>query len=183
MYPINIVRIGNKSISKDKLYQIVNKVIAMRSNGVSQQEIAERIGTERTFISRLENLGEVRKGRSVAFVAFPVENKDEVTAVLNRYGVNFQLVMTERERLAFVEERSGTELLNSIMNWIVRGRQCDTIVIFASDKRSKMIEALVDCQVIRKHIGISPITEDVYIPLDDIEEVMESLQLIKEGQK
>ena len=153
---MDIVRVGNKSIDKDRLYQIIDKIIDMRSKGVSQQDIADRIGTDRTFVSRLESLGEVRKGDSVAFVAFPVENKQEIIEILDRYGVNFHLVMTEEERLAFVDERSGRELLNSIMDWIVKARQCDTVVIFASDKRSKLIEALVDCQVIRKHIGHLP---------------------------
>ncbi|MDD2573110.1 MAG: transcriptional regulator [Bacillota bacterium] len=178
---MDIVRVGNKSINKDKLYQIIDKIIEMRSKGVSQQDVAGRIGTDRTFVSRLESLGEVRKGDSVAFVAFPVENKQEIIELLDSYGVNFHLVMTEEERLAFVGERSGTELLNSIMDWIVKARQCDTVVIFASDKRSKLIEALVDCQVIRKHIGESPITRDVFIPPQDIIEVMEALQYNREG--
>ncbi|MGI6703892.1 MAG: transcriptional regulator [Clostridia bacterium] len=178
---MDIVRVGNKSIDKDRLYQIIDKIIDMRSKGVSQQDIADRIGTDRTFVSRLESLGEVRKGDSVAFVAFPVENKQEIIEILDRYGVNFHLVMTEEERLAFVDERSGRELLNSIMDWIVKARQCDTVVIFASDKRSKLIEALVDCQVIRKHIGASPITRGVYIPSQDIIEVLNALQYNREG--
>lgn len=148
----------------------------LRSKGVSQQDIADRIGTDRTFVSRLESLGEVRKGESVAFVAFPVENKQEIIDVLNEYGVNFHLIMTEAERLDFVSQKSGTELLNCIMDLIIRARQCDTVVVFASDKRSKLIEALVDCQVIRRNIGTSPITRDVYIPPQDVIEILEALQ-------
>ncbi|HQA47691.1 MAG TPA: transcriptional regulator, partial [Bacillota bacterium] len=108
--------------------------------------------------------------------------KQEITGILDRYGVNFYLIMTEEERLAFVREKTGTELLNSIMDLIVQARQCDTVVIFASDKRGKLIEALVDCQVIRRDIGTSPITRDVYIPPQDIIEVMETLQYDREGQ-
>src|SRR5690554_1389445 len=133
---MKIVRIGSKTINKDKIYQIIDKIMDMRIKGVSQQDIADRIGTERSFVSRLESLGEVRKGDSVAFVAFPVKNKQEIVKLLDHYGVNFHLIMTEQERLAFVEERSGTQLLNTIMDLIVRARQCDTVVIFASDKRS-----------------------------------------------
>ncbi len=180
---MEIVRIGNKSISKERLYQIVDKIITMRKNGVSQQEAAERVGTHRTFVSRLENLGEIRKGRSIAFVAFPVENKKEIARLLNSYAVNFHLVMTERERLGFVRERNGIELLDAIMDWILKARGCDTVIIFASDKRGKLIEALVDCQVIRRDIGASPITEDVYIPLRDIRAIFEALQFAKEDQK
>ena len=95
MFKINIVRIGSKAINKDKLYQTIDKIIEMRSKGVSQQEIADRIGTDRTFVSRLESLGEVRKGESIAFVAFPVKNKQEITGILDRFGVNFYLIMTE----------------------------------------------------------------------------------------
>ena len=179
---MGIVRVGSKSIDKDKLHQIVDEIVDLRSRGVSQQEIADRIGTDRTFVSRLESLGEVRKGESIAFVAFPVKNKQEIIRLLDDYGVNFRLIMTEEERLAFVGEKSGTELLNSIMDLIVKARQCDTVVVFASDKRSKLIEALVDCRVIRRNIGISPITSDVYIPLQDIIEVMEALKYDGEGQ-
>ncbi len=182
MFQINIVRIGSKAINKDKLYQTIDKIMELRSRGVSQQEIADRIGTDRTFVSRLESLGEVRKGESIAFVAFPVKNKQEITDILDRYGVNFYLIMTEDERLAFVREKTGTELLNSIMDLIVQARQCDTVVIFASDKRGKLIEALVDSQVIRRDIGTSPITRDVYIPSQDIIEVMETLQYNREEQ-
>ena len=179
---MDIVRIGSKAINKDKLYQIVDKIMDLRSRGISQQDTADIIGTDRSFVSRMESLGEVRKGDRIGFVAFPVKNKDEIIKLLNHYGVNFYLVMTEQERLAFVRERSGTELLNTIMDLIVKARECDSIVIFASDKRAELIEALVDCQVIRKHIGESPITQDVHIPRQDIIEVMEALQNIKEEQ-
>ncbi len=180
---MNIVRIGSKSISKDKIYQIIDEIMDMRSKGVCQQDIAQRFGTDRSFVSRLESLGEIRKGDSVAFIAFPVKNKQEIIRVLNDYGVNFHLIMTEEERLSFVGDRSGTELLNAIMDLIVKARQYHTVVVFASDKRSKLIEALIDCQVIKRNIGTSPITRDVYIPPQDVIEVLEALQYKREGQK
>ncbi len=55
VFQINIVRIGSKAINKDKLYQTIDKIMELRSRGVSQQEIADRIGTDRTFVSRLES--------------------------------------------------------------------------------------------------------------------------------
>ncbi len=180
---MNIIRVGSKSINKDKLYQIIDEIMDLRSEGVSQQDIAERLGTDRSFVSRLESLGEVRKGDRIAFIAFPVKNKQQIIELLNRYGVNFHLIMTEEERLSLVGDSSGTELLNFIMDWIVKARQCDTVVVFASDKRSRLIEALVDCQVIKRHIGKSPITRDIYIPPQDITEILEALQQTREGQR
>jgi hypothetical protein len=67
------------------------------------------------------------------------------------------------------------------MDLIARARQHDTIIVFASDKRSKLIEALLDCQVIRKDIGESPITKDVYVPLKEIGEILNILHLKRGG--
>lgn len=178
---MNFIRIGNKTISKDRIYQIIDDILDMRYRGISQQDVAEKIGIDRSFISRLESIGEVRKGESVGFVGFPIKNKEEVIQLLESYGVNFYLVMTEEERNLFVKEKSGLELLNSVMDLIARARQHDTIIVFASDKRSKLIEALLDCQVIRKDIGESPITKDVYVPLKEIGEILNILHLKRGG--
>jgi len=172
---MNLIRIGNKTISKYKIHQIVDKILEKRCKGISQQDIAREIGIDRSFISRLESAGEIRKGENIAFVAFPVKNKKEITGLLDEYGVDFRIVMTEQERLSFVKERSGIELTNDIFDLIARVRQYDTLIVFASDKRGKLIETLVDCQVILKNIGISPITSDVYIPVNEIREVFNAI--------
>lgn len=174
---MDLIRIGNKTVSRRKIYQVIDKIIDMRRKGISQQDIANRMGIDRSFVSRLESIGEVRKGDSIAFVAFPVKNKEEIMKLLDEYGVNFSLVMTEQERISFVEERSGAELINEIMDLIARARQCDTLVVYASDKRARLIEGLVDCQVIRRDIGESPITQDVYIPIDELRKVLDTILL------
>ena len=93
----------------------------MRSSGKSQQETAEALGVDRTFISRLEALGEVRKGGKVALIGFPIENKRELEEAARAEGVDFVLLFTEEERRRFAEGMSGAELINEIMRL---GRSC-----------------------------------------------------------
>jgi len=174
---LKFIRIGNKTVSLEKILLAVEDILEMRGRGFSQQDIAEKIGIDRSFVSRLECIGEIRKGQSVGFIAFPVKNKSEVIKLIGQYGVDFHIVMTEEERNTFVKEKSGVELLNSVMGLITEARNLDTIIVFASDKRGRLIEALLDCQVIRKDIGQSPITSDVYVSLDEIKQIFDALQL------
>ena len=78
--------------------------------------------TDRTFISRLESLGEVRKGKTLALVAFPIKNIDEIKQLANEEGVDFTLLMTDKERWDFVYEKSGIQLLNDVMGLIYKIR-------------------------------------------------------------
>ena len=71
---MSIERIGDKIISTEKIYRTVDAMLAQRIHGVSQQEVARNFNTDRAFISRLENLGEVRKGLRLALIGFPVKN-------------------------------------------------------------------------------------------------------------
>ncbi len=125
-------RIQDKMISKDKLNMALNNILELRARGLSQQEVADRLGVDRTFISRLETLGELRKGKTIAVIGFPVLNKSEIEELARREGVDFILLWTEEERNRFVSERSGAELMNEMMDLIARVRGIDT----ASCKRS-----------------------------------------------
>ena len=55
-------RIGDKLLNRTKLDRIIDRIFELRMSGASQQEVAQRIGCDRTFVSRLEGLAEVRKG-------------------------------------------------------------------------------------------------------------------------
>ena len=68
---VDLLRIGEKLISTSRIHRTVDQILELRSQGQSQQEVAEQIGVDRTFISRLEGLGEVRKGGRVAVIGFP----------------------------------------------------------------------------------------------------------------
>ncbi|MFZ5641572.1 MAG: helix-turn-helix domain-containing protein [Bacillota bacterium] len=173
---MDLVRVGEKVISKKKINDIVEKILELRVKGLSQQEVANRTGIDRTFISRLETLGEIRKGRRIAVVGFPILNKQEIMELLNREGVDFPLVMTEQERWDFVRNMSGADLVNTMMRLIGEARKYDAVIIIGSDQRIKIIEAMLDCDVIGLSLGESPIEEDRYVDPDKIMEILSGIK-------
>ncbi len=173
---MDLVRIGGKIISQRKIARMVEQILEMRSTGVAQQEIANKLGVDRTFISRLEALGEVRKGNRIAVVGFPIKNKAEILELLHREGIEFTLIMTENERWDFVKKAAGIDLFNTIMNLIAEARLFDVIIVIGSNERIKTIEAILDKEIVGLEIGESPIKEDKYVePL----QVLEILQAVK----
>ncbi|MGI6235855.1 MAG: transcriptional regulator, partial [Christensenellales bacterium] len=130
---MDLIRIGDKLISLSRIESIVQEMLDLRQQGVSQAEVAKKFNTDRTFLSRLEGIGEVRKGRTIALVGFPVKNIEELKQVALQEGVDFSLIMTDRERWDFVYEKSGIELLNEVMGLIYQVRQYEVVIMLGSD--------------------------------------------------
>jgi len=172
----DLIRLGDKVVSRRKIEKFVEKMLALRSEGLSQTEVAGRLGVDRTLVNRLENLGEVRKGATLAVVGFPVLNKAELEEALEREGVDFIFLMTQEERWNFVRQKSGVDLLNAVMDLIAKAHSFDHIVIIGSTQRIKIFEAVLDREVIGFEIGESPIVEDKYVK---VEEVVRIVQAIK----
>ncbi|MBO8159739.1 helix-turn-helix transcriptional regulator [Thermosyntropha sp.] len=173
---MDFYRIQDKIISWQKIEKVLQKALLMRSKGLSQQEVAEKLNIDRTFISRLESIGELRKGQSIACVGFPVKNKEEIENILRREGVDHILLMTEEERQNFIKERSGRELLNELMDLIARFRSFDVVICIGSDERIKLMEGVLTGQVISVEIGTSPITEDKWVDPQEIEKILRMLK-------
>lgn len=169
-------RIQDKIISWEKIDRTLRKALNMRARGFSQQETADRLKIDRTFISRLESVGELRKGQSIACIGFPILNKEEVQEILEREGVDFILLMSEQERLDFVNQRSGKELLNEIMDLTARVRGYEVVICIGSDERLKLIEGVLDGQVISIEIGTSPITEDKWVDPAELKKILRSIK-------
>ncbi|MCR1899072.1 transcriptional regulator [Irregularibacter muris] len=155
--------IGNKLISKKKLYREIEKILEKREKGYSQQEVAQQYGLDRSFISKLERLGQLRQGDRVAVVGFPIKNKKEIEEILNTFGVNFKVLFTEEERISFVNDKSGAQLFNEVTEMFYQLRNYHTVILLASDKRIRVLESLLDGQVITIDIGQSPLKQDVYV--------------------
>lgn len=172
----DLIRIGDKLISRRRLNWQIDRILELRSQGLSQQEVAGKLELDRTFISRLEALGEVRKGGTIAVIGFPLANKEELTRVCHEEGVEFVLLMTEAERQSFVQNMSGAELLNTIMELIGQARQYDTIVVLGSDYRVEVVQALVGKECVLVEIGKSPIVSDIYYEPDALRSVLRSLR-------
>ncbi|MDD4504696.1 MAG: helix-turn-helix transcriptional regulator [Clostridiaceae bacterium] len=173
---MDIIRIGEKIISIIKINNKVNEILQHRMLGLSQQEVAEKLGVERTFISRLEGLGEIRKGQSIAAIGFPIKNRTEVEKVLKAYGVEYFILMSEEERTVFVNDCSGAQLTNRIVELINKLRSFDIIIVMASDYRNRIARDLLDNRVIEVDIGKSPIKEDVNVNLENLMEILKALK-------
>lgn len=170
------IRIQDKIISQQKINNTITKILQLRVRGLSQQEVAERLSVDRTFISRLESMGELRKGKTIACIGFPIINKQEIQDILEKEGVDFMLLMTERERLDFVDQRSGKEMLNELMALTARMHNYEIVIAMGSDQRLKLIEGMLDSEIISLEIGTSPITEDKWVDPKEIRKILRSIK-------
>lgn len=171
-----LIRIGEKIINKEKIHQTIDAVLEMRGKGFSQQEAANRVGLDRTVISKLETLGEVRKGGLVAIVGFPIKNCAELCEMARQEGVDYSLLLSEKERWDFVQSKSGVELFNDIMKIIATLRKYDIVIMVGSNMRIKLMETLLDKEVIGMEIGASPIADDKYVDPEKVREIIHQLR-------
>jgi transcriptional regulator with XRE-family HTH domain len=176
---MDFYRIQDKIISLEKVERNLKKALTLRSRGFSQQEVADRLKMDRTFISRLESIGELRKGQSIACIGFPILNKEEISHILEKQGVDFILLMTEKERRDYANSRNGNEMLNELMALISQIRNYEVVILIGSDKRLRLMEGMMDSQVISIVIGSSPITEDKWV---DPEELRKILRMLKDAR-
>lgn len=167
-----LLRIGEKIINRQKIHQTIDEILEMRKQGMSQQEVANHIGVDRTFVSRLETVGEIRKGGRVALIGFPIKNCGELQEMARQEGVDYCLVLTEKERWDFVQTKTGIELFNDIMQIFSILRKYDVVIMLGSNMRIKLMEALLDKELIGIQIGESPIEEDKYVNPADIKDII-----------
>jgi transcriptional regulator len=173
---LDLIRIGDKLISIPRIEAIVKDMLALRQQGVSQQEVAKKYNTDRTFLSRLESLGEIRKGKTIALIGFPIKNIEEIKRISLEEGVDFTLLMTDKERWDFVYEKSGIELLNTIMTLLHKVRQYDVVIMLGSDKRLRLFQALLDKEVVPINIGKSPINQDICVDSDNLRKIIKTIK-------
>lgn len=173
---MDLIRLGEKIISRRKIDQVVGEMLSLRASGLSQTEVASRLGVDRTLVCRLENLGEIRKGRPLAVVGFPILNKQEVQEALEQEGVDYTFIMTEQERWEYIKGKSGVDLFDSIMELIAKAHSFEKVIVIGSNKRIKIFEAVLDKEVIGFEIGESPIQEDKVVDVDKIVELVRALK-------
>jgi intein-encoded DNA endonuclease-like protein len=167
-------RIGNKIVNNIKIERIINKVLKLREKGYSQSKVAKEIGVERSFISRLETIGEIRKGKKIALVGFPIKNKDELIELGRQYGIEYIYLLNEKERWSFIEKQEGLELFNRIMDILVKLKEFDLVIFLGSDMRLDLVEKLLDGKIVGINLGKSPLKEDMYVDPGEIEEIIKA---------
>lgn len=173
---MDYIRIGDKVISISKINETIDEILELRCKGYSQQEVARILNIDRTFISRLESIGEVRKGGKIAVVGFPIANKEELERELKRVGVDFVFLLTEEERQSFVKEQNGLELVNGLLEIISKVRKYQHCIILASNMRSKLLATLLDSHVYIIDIGKSPLKDDVYVDVNMVLKIIETIR-------
>ena len=155
-----LTRIGDKIISLDKAVRFWKEGLHLRAQGYSQQEVARRLSLDRSFVSRLEAAGEIRKGERVAAIGFPVANKEEILDICHEMGLDFSLILTDAERWALAGDKKALEFFNQMMDLLARLRSFDTLVLITSEKWYRLAEALLDMQIIFISLGPTPVNEN-----------------------
>lgn len=155
-----VFRIGEKLVSLDKAVRYIEKALELREKGLSQQETSKRLALDRSFISRLESIGEVRKGNRVAVIGFPLANADEIAKICRSYGLDFYLLMNNQERWEMVRDKQALEFFNRMLELVARLREFDTLIMITSEKWYHLAEALLNIQIIYINLGPTPIEED-----------------------
>lgn len=173
---MDFVRIGSKIISREKINALIDRILELRVSGFSQQEVADELKVDRPFVSRLEAIGEVRKGAKVALVGFPIANREEIAAVAREEGLDLVWLMSENERLDWVKEKSGAELLNDLMGLISKARHYDTVIFIGSDQRADLVQSILGPICVKMVIGTSPMTADRYVPPEEVRRLIRSLK-------
>lgn len=171
------IRIGEKVLGRRKIDDAVSRILELRFQGFSQQEVADRLHLDRTFISRLESLGELRKGATIALVGFPILNREEVRRVAEEEGVDYVFLLSEAERRAFLQKRDGLTVFNEVMEIVAHVRQYDVVILLVSDKRAGIVGALLDREVVPLSIGKSPIEEDRRVDPEQLRQLIAGVRI------
>jgi predicted XRE-type DNA-binding protein len=173
---MDIIRVGDKVLSLEKLEKKIRKILKLRAQGSTQTEVAEILGVDRSFISHLEGLGEIRKGIRVGLVAFPIKNKKEVERLAEEVGVDVILVMSQEEREKRVEAQDGAYVFNEVMDLLTQLVDCDVIIVAASNLRIRQAEKLFgENKVIGLELGRSPLRQDIEIDTEELKTLIKSI--------
>lgn len=180
---MGLLRIGDKLISHDRLLGLIDKILERRAVGATQEEVATEFGIQRSFVSNLEGLGEVRRGQRLAIVGFPISNKSEIQAMADEFAVDFVYVMSEEERVAIASRKSGVEIFNDVLSILASLKDFDVVILIASDQRISTIEKILDREVFGISLGQSPLTESKSVDIDLLREVLSSIFEGEEGSE
>ncbi len=172
---VRLFRVGNKVISLGKITDAVTAILEDRERGATQEESARAHGVQRSFVSFIETVGEVRRGGRIALVGFPVANTEEVRAVAERHAVDFVLVVSQGERES-IESGSAADIFNQLLETIAVLKDYDVLVLMASDWRIKTIEKILGKEVVGIALGHSPIREDVRVDVAELETVLAAVE-------
>ncbi len=178
---MRLYRIGDKVVSESKLHDAVGSILAARETGATQEDVAQEHGVQRSFVSFLETLGEVRRGDKVALVGFPIANADDVKKLAESHSLDFVLVLSQDERES-IESGDATRVFNQLLETVAVLKDYDTLVLIASDWRIRTMERILGTEVIGIPLGASPLRQDVPVDLEDLDRVLSTVLSARRGR-
>lgn len=158
-----MIHIGEKVIDRARIDRVIDELLRLRAEGLSQHDVASRLNVDRSFVSRVETLGEVRRGGKVALVGFPVANSEEIIEVAREEGCDFIMVMTDSERRQFLRNRRGMDLLNQIFSIVGELRSYDTVIVMGSDYWIELAQSMLGRELVPMSLGQTSIGENRHI--------------------
>jgi hypothetical protein len=176
-----IFRIGDKLISFDRIERLLERILKLRTQGFSQQEVARRLSLDRSFISRLESYGEIRKGKRVAVVGFPIKNTNELSLICREMGLDYAMILNNQERWELVGGKQALDFFNQMLEIVARLRGFDILVLLTSERWYSLAEALLDLQIVYIGLGATPVEEDRQVDPEQFRRVLE--QVIDKGEE
>lgn len=171
---MRLYRIGDKVVSREKLLDAVDAILADREDGATQEEAARDASVQRSFVSFLETLGEIRRGGRVAVVGFPVANVAEVRELCDRFAVDFSLILSQGERES-IEAGDATTVFNMLLETLAELRDYEVVVMIASDWRIKTIERILGTEIVGLELGTTPLREDKQVDTAQLEQILEAV--------
>lgn len=174
---MRLLRIGDKIVDRDRLVNIIGEILHRRAIGATQQEVAMAMGLERSFVSHLEGLGEVRRGNRIAVVGFPIANKEELEKVAQSFAVDFVYFLSESERKEYARVKTGADIFNELLELLASLRDYDVVVFLASNKRIDTLAKILDREIVGVSIGNSPIKRDRKVKPELLFDVLSSLDV------
>jgi len=172
---MKFLRIGDKIVDRDRLVNIVSEILQRRAVGATQQEVAAAMGLERSFVSHLEGLGEVRRGKRIAVIGFPISNREELEEIAQSYAVDFIYFLSEKERKERVFRKTEAEVFDELLELLAGLRNFDVVVFLASSKRIDILARILDKEIVGISIGESPIKRDRKVKPEILKSVLSSV--------
>jgi predicted DNA-binding ribbon-helix-helix protein len=153
---MDLVRIGEKIIHRERLFELVDKILQLRAKGATQQDVANSLDLERPFISNLERLGEIRSGKRIALVGFSIQNREEVSTIAHDHGVDFTYLITKQELLATVDTKSRMYAFHKILDMLARLKDFDLLVFLGPLEESKLLEKVLSVEIFTSPVQALP---------------------------
>lgn len=130
------VRIGDKIISLERARNLIERIFHLRQSGSTQQEVASMLGVERSFISHLEGLGEIRRSKQIALLGSGIGNASEVEEMGRELGLDYVQLLGNK---ASVEEILGA------LAWV---QSADFVVFIGGDSEMALFEKIIDKKIL-----------------------------------